>query len=202
MKKNGKANGGEHTELVTQQAEPQYSSEYAEQAYKYSVLNAPDALLASFLGLPDIKVLEAWRQRYPDFAQAIREGREVADASVSLSLLKRAQGYNIPYRKVYRHADITQVDVETGEKAHPIKAIEEGMNHVPASMEAIKMWMHTRRPELWPVDMRPKGPVDPSGKPIEMEEDLVELIVARVTSRRTRKLTASSPPDPADEPDA
>jgi len=202
MKKNGRANGGVHTDLVTQPAEPQYTPEHAEQAYKYCVLGAQDIMLASFLGLNDVKALATWRQQHADLDKAITEGRELADASVAMSLLRRAQGYSVPYKKIYRQADITQKDPDTGQDTYPIvKAVEEGINHVPAAVDAIKLWLWTRRPDLWPADMKPKGPVDPGGKPIDLEEDLVELIVARVTSRRTRKLTAAGPPDPADEPE-
>lgn len=76
-----------------------YRGEYAPQAYKLCLLGATIQELADFFEINNSTVYQ-WMKYFPEFANAIRDGREVADAEVAHSLYKRATGMRIPAVKI------------------------------------------------------------------------------------------------------
>ena len=73
-----------------------------------------------------------WKNRFPDFSEALKKGKEVVDRQVENALLKRALGYT--------YAEITYEDgVET---KRVIKEV------VPDTTAQI-FWLKNRKPEIW-----------------------------------------------------
>jgi hypothetical protein len=69
-----------------------YREEYAEQVHKLCLLGATDEQIADFFGVAVSTVFE-WNERQPEFSEARRNGKEIADATVAEALYHRAIGY-------------------------------------------------------------------------------------------------------------
>ena len=59
-----------------------YKAEYADLARKFCMLGATDDDLARLLEVPR-EALDAWLAEVPEFAAAVKAGRDVADATVA-----------------------------------------------------------------------------------------------------------------------
>ena len=82
--------------------------------------------------------LKKWRKLYPDFDQALLEGKDIADARVEEKLYQRAIGFD------YEESEV-QVDVNTG-KATRIKRTTK---YVAPDVTACIFWLKNRRPKKW-----------------------------------------------------
>lgn len=111
-----------------------YKPEYCEQATKLCLLGAIDEKLADFFEV-SVSTLNEWKSRYPEFQEAIKSGRELADARVADSLYNRAMGYVTKEVKVFNnHGEIIEKEVK---KYYP-----------PDSTAAI-FWLKNRQKEQW-----------------------------------------------------
>lgn len=125
---------------------PKYRIEYANQAFNYFLLGATNEQVAQFLHI-SMRTFYYWQHTYPDFLQAVRSGKERADAEVARSMYHRALGMSIPDV----HVSAYKGDVKI---THLIK-------HIPPDVAAGKFWLTNRHPELWKSDPEPP-PIDPS----------------------------------------
>jgi len=81
-----------------------------------------------------------WRNRYPQFNQAMREGREIVDYKVENALLKSALGYETKETKVtilMRYGKVVEETTETTTK------------EVVPNVTAIQTWLYNRLPDKW-----------------------------------------------------
>lgn len=120
--------------------ESKYKEEFADQAYKYCLLGARNEDLARFFAV-SIKTVYHWQEDHPEFAEALRQGKEHADSAVAESLFRRARGYNYTSQKVV---------LNKASKLHETVAYEA---HMPPDTVACIFWLKNRRPDLW-RDMR------------------------------------------------
>lgn len=118
------------------QFESKYKSEYSEQAYKLCLLGARNEDLAKFFGI-NTKTIYNWQATIEEFAEALRQGKEHADAAVAESLFKRALGYNYTSQKVV---------LNKSTKLHETVEYEA---HQPSDTVACIFWLKNRRPDLW-----------------------------------------------------
>ena len=111
-----------------------YKPEYNQLAYNYCLLSALDTDLARYFGIAESTLYE-WKLKYPDFAEAIKNGREIADQEVAQSLRKRAMGYKQKVTKVMQYQGV------------PIKVeVEE---EVPPDTTAAIFWLKNRQGKNW-----------------------------------------------------
>jgi len=134
--KSGKHPGGRPTK---------YKPEYADLAFKFCLLKATDEQLAKFFDVPT-RTIDNWKKRYPEFLQAIKRGKEEADARVSESLYDRAMGYE--------HEDVDIRVVQN--KIVKTKIIK----HYPPDPTSMIFWLKNRQPQTW----RDKHDLEHSGK--------------------------------------
>lgn len=113
-----------------------YTAERAEQAYKLCLLGARNEDIARFFGI-SVKTVYRWQQEHPEFDEALKQGKEHADAAVAESLYKRARGYNFVAQKVV---------LNKSSKLHETVAYEA---HQPPDTVACIFWLKNRRPDLW-----------------------------------------------------
>jgi hypothetical protein len=86
---------------------PIFKPEFCEIARKFCLLGATDEKLAEFFEV-SVKTLNNWKGKYPEFVQALKDGKEIADAEVADSLFHRARGYSHPEVHVSNYqGDIT-----------------------------------------------------------------------------------------------
>ena len=77
-----------------------YKPEYAEQAENLSLLGFDDIRLADSFGI-SLTALKLWKNKHPEFVAAIKNGKDVADGKVGISLYKQATGFTGPDGKYY-----------------------------------------------------------------------------------------------------
>jgi hypothetical protein len=112
----------------------EYKPEYAEQARKLYLLGFTDEELAQFLGVT-VRTIYLWKDKYPEFLQADREGKVLADAEVTAAGYKRATGYTYETEKI----------IGKGDNARVVKM----KIHVPADPTSAQWWMRNRQRRLW-----------------------------------------------------
>jgi hypothetical protein len=111
-----------------------YKPEYCELAHNYCLLGATAEELAGFFGVTR-GTINNWIASIPEFAAALREGRDLADGRIARCLYKRAMGYD---HKVKR---ITECRGE--EKTLTTEL------HFPPDTHACIFWLRNRRRRNW-----------------------------------------------------
>ena len=88
-------------------------------------------------GLFDVAVrtIDNWIATIPEFAAAVQQGRDVADADVVQSLHSRATGYNYEAEKIFHYRG------EVMKVPHTV--------HCPPDTTACMFWLRNRRRRDW-----------------------------------------------------
>jgi len=107
-----------------------FKPEYCEQAYKLCLLGATDDQIADFLGKSP-SLIDQWKQRYPEFKEALHRGKTEADAIIAESLFHRAKGFAHP-------------DVHISNYKGEIK-VTEITKHYPPDTTACIFWLKNRQ---------------------------------------------------------
>ena len=91
-----------------------------------------------------------YKNKYPEFSEAIKKGKEIVDYEVENAFLKKTQGYNVQVLKNIKVKHI-EYDVETGRKVSETEELREVYDeiHVPADTAAQIYWLKCRKPDKW-----------------------------------------------------
>ena len=100
--------------------------------------------------------LYLWKNKYSEFSDALKKGKEVADIIVENALYKRAVGYV---------AEDTKIKIESGEETERIITKKD----VPPDVTAIIYWLKNRKPDKW------------KDKPIQAPDSSENDIVKKLT---------------------
>lgn len=152
MKRNGKKINDDHKTSGAGRPTP-YNEGHIRLVYKLCLLGAIDTEIADILGVT-VTTLNNWKNKYPEFFEALKKGKREADAEIAHKLYWRAKGYSHPEEKVFNNGgDIL--------RAKTVK-------HHPPDTTAAIFWLKNRQPALW----RDQKAVELSGKdggPIELK---------------------------------
>jgi len=96
-----------------------------------------DEQIAEKMGI-GIRTLYEYKEKYPQFSQALKRNKEVVDAKVEKALLKRALGYD------YEETKVTMTD-----KGSKSKRIERTTKHAQPDTTAQIFWLKNRKPDEW-----------------------------------------------------
>jgi len=96
-----------------------------------------DEQIAEKMGI-GIRTLYEYKEKYPQFSQALKKGKEVVDRQVEKALLKRALGYD------YEETKVTMTD-----KGSKSKRIERTTKHAQPDTTAQIFWLKNRKPDEW-----------------------------------------------------
>jgi len=116
-----------------------YKPEYAEQAAKLCALGATDDEMADFFGIHR-STLYRWKLDHPDFCDAIKAAKEVADERVERSLYQKATGYD--------YTEEQAIKVKLEQHREEVEVVEV-RKHSPADTTAAIFWLKNRRRDLW-----------------------------------------------------
>lgn len=107
-----------------------YKPEYAPIAEKLcSTFGATLEELALYFEVSE-RTIKNWGNRFPEFMNAIKVGREPADERVKMSLYRKAMGYTYKVEEVFfRRNEVIRVETE---------------KHIPPSDAAAIFWMKAR----------------------------------------------------------
>lgn len=111
-----------------------WSPAFVRAAQKMAELGGTEQDIAQGLGV-SASTLGLWRVEHPEFAAALRVGKDHTDARVEQSLLMRAVGYERRVEKVMI-ADGVPVKVKWRE-------------YFPPNVTAIAYWLNNRKPKDW-----------------------------------------------------
>lgn len=111
-----------------------YKPDYAERGYKLTLLGLTDEEIADVFEVAR-STLSLWKHKYPEFSDALRRGKEEADAEVAASLYHRARGYSHPE---------THVAVFQGQVIQT-----ELVKHYPPDTGAALLWLKNRQSKNW-----------------------------------------------------
>lgn len=138
-----------------------FKPEFIEQVEKLCKLRATDKEIADFFRVSQ-QTLNAWKSSRPDFLEALKKGKELADAEVAHSLFQRAVGYS--------HPDVHISNYQGEVTVTPIT------KHYPPETVACIFWLKNRRPDLW-RDRVPEGKDD--GAPPEAKTFIFQVVDGR-----------------------
>ena len=111
-----------------------YKPELADRARELCARGATNHDLAGRFGVVR-STIGQWIASHPEFAEAVQQGRDVADAIAVESLFTRVTGYDRPAEKVFLYRGEPRTVTYTA--------------HVPPETRACMYWLRNRRPEDW-----------------------------------------------------
>lgn len=123
-------------------------AEYIRQAEALCRLGATDQELADFFDVSD-RTLNRWKITRPEFAEALKRGKEPADDRVQDSLYHKAMGleyeeaHPVKLKKIIYGADGKKIQEEERVEIVMVKKI------IPADTTAAIFWLKNRRAEEW-----------------------------------------------------
>lgn len=116
---------------------PIYDSEYHPQYAKALAIEGLSNLeIAGKFGIVESTFYE-WLNKYAEFSEALKEGKEPTNAKVEMALLRKAIGY-----------ETVETKVVTNENGEIIKT-ERIMREVPGDVRAQQLWLINRKCEGW-----------------------------------------------------
>ncbi len=118
---------------------------YPEQAKKLCLLGAIDLELADFFGIQE-STLYVWKTKHPEFTEALKEGKKLANANVALRLYERAMGYSHPEDKIFNNNGSPLIVPTT-------------KHYAPDTTAAI-FWLKNRDPDNWRDVHKVEGKID------------------------------------------
>lgn len=111
-----------------------FKAEYTEQAKKLCELGATDVEMADFFGVA-VSTFYLWKNKQPEFSEALKAGKSAADERVERSLYHKAVGYTFESEKVFQfQGQIIRAPVR---------------EHVPPDTTAMIFWLKNRRADDW-----------------------------------------------------
>jgi hypothetical protein len=140
-----------------------YRPEYPDLARRLCLLGGTNEELASFFEVSR-STIDEWLRVHPEFAEAVRKGRDIIDMVVADKLLSRAVGYTHEGKKYVLHRG------EEKELRHVV--------HYPPDVQACMFWLRNRRRRHWLERAQPPRATD--------------VTAASFSSARYRRLIGSS----------
>jgi len=132
--------------------------------------------IAKNMGI-SVKTLYEWQNKYSEFREALKKGKEIVDREVENALLKRALGYK--YTEITRER-VTEINSETGEPESRLVVTKEVTKEVVPDVTAQIFWLKNRKPNEWKDkrDIGINGDMDINNNPFRglTTEELKKLI--------------------------
>ena len=129
--------------------------EYNEQASNHCLLGATNPQLAELFDVSP-RTIDSWIASIPEFGEAVRQGRAVANAQVARSLYERAIGF--------RHT-VERTVLHRGEERKITNQVQ-----YPPDTQACIFWLRNRCRENWNVR--------PAAVPVHDEEEAAAMLAA------------------------
>ena len=119
-----------------------YKDEFCEQVEKLCKLGATDEELADFFEVNPDTIYE-WQKVHPEFSEAIKHGKTLADANVADRLYQRAMGYTHDAVKIYPEGGAKD------DKGNQTPLLVPYKEHYPPDTAAAIFWLKNRQRKKW-----------------------------------------------------
>lgn len=126
-----------------------YQEEYALQAERLCrLIGATDKQLAEFFGKSESTIAN-WKNEHPEFLEAIKRGKLIADMNVNDSLYKRGTFHEYTEQQAIKVREVVYGD--NGKKLKEIERVElvEVKRVLAPCTTAMIFWHKNRQPEHW-----------------------------------------------------
>jgi hypothetical protein len=130
-----------------------YDPAFCQQAAELCINGATDFEVAEAIGV-DVRTIYRWKAKFPEFSQALRVGKELADDRVEFSLFHRAVGYSHAAVKIMQN------------NGAPV--IVPYIEHVPPETGAATLWLTNRRGDKWRAKVDHTH-ANPDGSPLVVQ---------------------------------
>lgn len=124
-----------------------------------------DQQVADIIGV-SVRTIDNWKGKHPEFLQALKEMKQVADELVVASLFSRAVGYSHKEEQTFMY------------KGEVI--VHENIKQYPPDVTAAIFWLKNRQPEFWKDKQTmeheggdPKKPI--TVQPFDLKERIEQL---------------------------
>jgi len=114
---------------------PKWNPQYCEIAKRFALLGMKDDEMADSMGIVR-STFYKWMHDYPEFSDAVKQGRENADGEVIAALFKKAKGY-----------EYTETETHESDK-DGVKLVTK-VRHQPPDTGSMVFWLKNRRPNEW-----------------------------------------------------
>ena len=111
-----------------------YKRRFAAEARQLAKLGATDHDLAVFFDVSEVTI-NAWKEKFPAFLNALTEAKAEADAVVAKSLFQRAKGYEHDEDWIGQY------------QGQPV--VIKTRKHYPPDTTACIFWLKNRQPKAW-----------------------------------------------------
>jgi len=135
-----------------------YRPDYPDLARRLCVLGGTNEELATFFEVSR-STIDEWLRVHPEFAEAVRKGRDIIDMVVADKLLARAMGYTHEGKKYVLHRG------EEKELRHVV--------HYPPDVQACMFWLRNRRRRQWNERVQPPADSGPTFEELEEASERV-----------------------------
>lgn len=117
------------------------SDEGLEELLEWARLGLSDTQIALNMGITR-RSLSSWKQRYPEIAEALRQGRKISDRAVETALHLRATGheYEEETRERVLNKESGRYEMVTTKVVH---------KYLAPDVTAATFWLRCRRPDKW-----------------------------------------------------
>jgi len=124
-----------------------YREEYAEQAYKLSLLKATQEEMADFFGVA-VSTFSKWKLEIQEFSEALSAGKMKADMNVANSLYHSTMDRVVVEKRAIK---LKEVYYDENGKRHEKETIEyvDEERAVPGDFKAQSLWLRNRHPDKW-----------------------------------------------------
>jgi hypothetical protein len=133
-----------------------YREHYAEQTEKLCKLGAADEDLATFFEVT-VSTISLWKLKHPKFSEAIKAGKDLADANIAESLYQRAKGFEHDSEEIKVVSDGSGMGSSI--ERIPIRKV------YPPDTAAAIFWLKNRQRHKW-RDKTETAYTDPDGNPL------------------------------------
>lgn len=167
-----------------------YHDDFPLLAQDYARQGMIDKEIAAKLGI-SVDTLYEYQKKYPEFSDALKEGKKPVDVAVENALLKRALGFefeevHVEFEPIYDKRG-KKIDKGLPKKVKKIKKM-----YVPEIIAQF-FWLKNRRPELW----RDKHDVEHSGAiTYEVSEDFIPDKIRPSKNDKSKKNRPKKTPKP------
>ena len=108
---------------------------------------ADEAEAAGALGI-SYATYKRYKNKYPEFKEAVEADKEKADIAVQTALLKSATGYTVKVKKAFKLKDIHYDERGKKVEKERLELFEEEQA-VPPNLSAQTYWLKNRCPKMW-----------------------------------------------------
>ncbi len=156
-----------------------YRPEYCQKAIDLCERGATDDEIAECFDV-STRTIFRWKAEHPEFCQAIRAGKEIADERVERSLYQMATGRYVVEQQA--------IKVKRGQYEEEVEVVDVE-KFIQPEATAAAFWLKNRKPEQW-RDVSRQERTGPDGGPQQL--NVTGDAVADLT-RRLARLAAAKP---------